>query len=209
MQIYNQYRNDLKDMKCFHTFIAVLLISGLINIASAQDAIDVQPDITRPSVEITVPSGTQNGAFDVTITFSKSVSDFVQDDLSLEGSTATATITAWSADTDNDVYTATITPTTSGTVVLNVAADVATDAADNANTAATEQTVTVLVVVIPDANFSSSNSRYPWLRYGGEDYLIGYAESQESASQGRRDNGSERFGACDEPYHATVVYKLD
>ena len=116
----------------------------------------VTVDVDAPSVTISVPSGTQNSAFDVTITFTESVYNFVQDDLSLEGSTATATITAWSADTDNAVvYTATITPTMSGTVVLNVAADVATDAADNANTAATEQTVTILFMVVPDANLAA------------------------------------------------------
>ena len=44
-------------------------------------------------------------------------------------------------------YTATITPTTSGTVTLDVAANVATDAADNPNTAASE-TVTVNIYLI-------------------------------------------------------------
>ena len=100
-------------------------------------------DVDVPTVEISVPSGTQNSAFDTTITFSESVSDFAQEDLSLSG-TATASITSWVASTDGTTYTATITPTTSGTVILNVAADVATDAADNANTAATEQSVTVV-----------------------------------------------------------------
>ena len=100
-------------------------------------------DTTPPGISISVPEGIQNGAFDVTITFSESVSDFVQDDLSLEGSTAAATITAWSANTDKTVYTATITPTTSGEVILNIAADVATDIANNPNTAAIEQSVSV------------------------------------------------------------------
>ena len=100
-------------------------------------------DTTPPGISISVPEGIQNRAFDVTITFSESVSDFVQDDLSLEGSTAAATITAWSANTDKTVYTATITPTTSGEVILNIAADVATDIANNPNTAAIEQSVSV------------------------------------------------------------------
>ena len=100
-------------------------------------------DTTSPSVSITVPSGTQNGAFSVTITFTEAVSGFVQSELSLMSNTAGATITAWVASSDNTTYTATITPTTSGTVTLNVAANVATDAANNPNTAATSQTVTV------------------------------------------------------------------
>ena len=54
-----------------------------------------------------------------------------------------AGITAWSANTANTVYTATITPTMSGMVTLNIAADVATDTTNNPNTAAIEQSVTV------------------------------------------------------------------
>ena len=100
-------------------------------------------DTTSPSVSITVPSGTQNGAFSVTITFTEAVSGFVQSELSLTSNAAGATITAWVASSDNTTYTATITPTTSGTVTLNVAANIATDAASNPNTAATSQTVTV------------------------------------------------------------------
>ena len=102
----------------------------------------VTVDVDRPTVSITVPPDVQNGAFDVTITFSEAVIGFVQSELSLSG-TATAGITAWSANTANTVYTATITPTTSGMVTLNIAADVATDTANNPNTAAIEQSVTV------------------------------------------------------------------
>ncbi len=98
-------------------------------------------DTEPPSVTIAVPSDTQNGAFEVTITFTESVSDFEQSDLTVSG-TATASITAWST-TDDTVFTATITPTTSGDVVVSVIADVATDAAGNNNTASDSQTVTV------------------------------------------------------------------
>ena len=87
-------------------------------------------DTTPPTVSIAVPSGIQNGPFDATLTFSESVPDFVQEDVSLTG-TASASVTAWSANTENTVYTATITPTTSGTVTVGVAANVATDAANN------------------------------------------------------------------------------
>ena len=94
-----------------------------------------------PTVTIGVPSGTQTGAFDATITFSETVSDFEQADVSLSGSAAS--ITAWRANSDNTVYTATITPAASGTVTISVAADVATNTAGNPNTEATSQTVTV------------------------------------------------------------------
>ena len=108
---------------------------------TASETQTVTIDMTSPGVSLSVPEGIQNGAFDVTITFTESVSDFEQSDLTLSG-TATATVTAW-ASTDDTVFTATITPTTEGEVVLSVAADVATDAASNNNTASETQTVTI------------------------------------------------------------------
>ena len=116
--------------------------SSLVTLVKVTDS-DVNlpdPDTTAPGVSISVPSGVQNGAFDATITFTESVSDFVQADLGLSGA---ASVTGWNANNDNTVYTATITPTASGTVTVSVAANVATDAANNPNTAATSQTVTV------------------------------------------------------------------
>ena len=118
----------------------------------------VTVDVDKPTVSIGVPSGTQNGAFNATITFSETVSGFAQSDVSLTGSAAS--ITSWSANSDDTVYTATITPTASGTVTVSVAADVATDAANNPNTAATSQTVTISLpettpdpaTWMPDAN---------------------------------------------------------
>ena len=104
----------------------------------------VSVDVDKPTVTIRGPSGTQTGAFDVTITFSETVSGFAQSEVSLSGSAAS--ITSWSANSDSTVYTATITPTISGTVTIGVAASVATDAANNTNIAATSITVTTLVV---------------------------------------------------------------
>ena len=86
-----------------------------------------------------MPSDVQNAAFEVTITFTEAVSGFTQSGLSV-GGTASVSITAWST-TDNTTFTAEVTPTGSGQVTLSIAADVATDAANNPNTAATSQTV--------------------------------------------------------------------
>ena len=108
---------------------------------TASETQTVTVDMTSPGVSLSVPEGAQNGAFDVTITFTEAVSGFEQADLSVSG-TATTSITAWTT-TDNTVFTATITPTTSGTVILNIAAEVATDAANNNNTASETQTVTI------------------------------------------------------------------
>ena len=116
----------------------------------------VTVDVDAPSVGIAVPSVAQSGAFDVTITFTEAVSGFEQADLSVSG---TASITGWTT-TDDTVFTATITPTTSGEVTLNIAENVATDTAGNPNTASESQTVTVTVepetVWIPDANLRSA-----------------------------------------------------
>ena len=119
------------------------LLSSLTGLTQIDIPIPDPPDTTAPSVTVSVPSGTQNGAFSVTITFTESVSNFVQSDVSLRGSAAS--ITSWRANSGNTVYTATITPTASGTVTIGVAANVATDAANNQNTAATSKSVTVSV----------------------------------------------------------------
>ena len=119
------------------------LLSSLTGLTYIDIPIPDPPDTTAPGVTVSVPSGVQNGAFSVTITFTESVSNFVQSDVSLRGSAAS--ITSWRANSSNTIYTATITPTASGTVTIGVAANVATDAANNANTAATSKSVTVSV----------------------------------------------------------------
>ena len=118
-------------------------LSPLVTLVKVTDSdVDLpEPDTTAPGVSISVPSGLQNGAFNATITFTETVSGFVQSEVSLTGSATS--ITSWSANSDNTVYTATIAPTASGTVTVGVAASVATDAASNPNTAATSKTVSV------------------------------------------------------------------
>ena len=109
------------------------------NTAAAQQAVTI--DIDVPTVAISDPGTHQNGVFTVTVTFSEAVAGFVREELVL-GGTATAEITEWTP-TNETVYTAEITPTTSGSLTLNVAAGVATDPATNGNTAAAQQAVTI------------------------------------------------------------------
>ena len=90
------------------------LLGSLDSLTDIDIDIPASPDTTGPAVSISVPSGTQTSAFNATITFSETVSGFVQSDVSLTGSAAS--ISGWSANSDNTVYTATITPTASGTV---------------------------------------------------------------------------------------------
>ena len=121
--------------------IADLAMDAASNNNTASESQTVTVDMMPPEVSISVPEGFQNGAFDATITFTEAVSGFEQADFTLSG-TATASITGWST-TDDTVWTATITPTTSGEVVVSVIADLVMDAASNNNTASESQTVTV------------------------------------------------------------------
>ena len=92
-------------------------------------------DNTAPTVAITGVPGTSSAAFTATFTFSEAV--IVVGDITLGNATA-SNFTA----TSTTVYTALITPTANGTVTVDVAADAATDAAGNGNTAATQATST-------------------------------------------------------------------
>ncbi len=103
---------------------------------AAASQFSVKANLTRPTVVITGPTDTQNSAFDVTITFSESVTGFEQSDVTI----GNGSITAFSG--SGSSYTATITPAASGTVTVDVSADVATDSAGNGNTAASQFSVT-------------------------------------------------------------------
>ena len=103
---------------------------------SAASQYSVQADIDAPSVSIEGPTDTQKGPFDVKITFSENVTEFEQNDITV----GNGTITAFSGSDRN--YTATITPAASGTVTVDVPANVATDGAGNSNEAASQFAVT-------------------------------------------------------------------
>ena len=92
---------------------------------------DYVVDNTAPAVTIGGVPATSTAAFTATITFTEPVTGFVKGDITL----ANANATAFTA-TDAMIYTALITPTADGAVTLDVAANAATDAAGNGNTAA-------------------------------------------------------------------------
>ena len=92
-------------------------------------------DQTRPTVDITGPTGAQKGAFKVTITFSESVTGFEQAEVTVGNGTVTSFAGTGS------VATVFITPTASGTVTVDVAENVATDGDGDGNTAATRYSV--------------------------------------------------------------------
>ncbi len=109
-------------------------------------------DRSDPTVTLSTSARepTNASTIPITITFSEVVMGFVQSDLTLENATA-STITPVS----DSVYTFTLMPMTNGVVTVNIAAGVATDAAGNGNTIATQlsrtytPTTTRSVVYLP------------------------------------------------------------
>lgn len=98
-------------------------------------------DTTGPTCTITAPvSSLIVAAFTATFTFSEEVSGFVVGDITLINASASNFATS-----DNITFTATITPTATGTVTIDVSAGVCTDAAGNANIAATQFSVVYMV----------------------------------------------------------------
>ena len=102
---------------------------------TAASRYSVAADLDAPTVTLTGPSDAQTGAFDVTITFSESVTGFEKADVAVGAGTATGFSGSGTS------YTATITPTATGTVTVDVAANAALDGAGNGNTAAGQYSV--------------------------------------------------------------------
>ena len=110
-----------------------------------------QFDLTPPSVTINQASGqtdpTTTSPINFTVVFSEAVTDFATGDVSFTGSTAAGTLVGTVTQTgamDGTTYNVAVSGMTgSGTVVATIAAGVAHDEADNANTASTSSDDTV------------------------------------------------------------------
>ena len=122
--------------------------AGNANTASTSTDNSVLYDATAPTVTVeqagTQEDPTDESSIEFTVQFSETVTGFATGDVTLSGSAGatTATVTA----VDGDTYDVAVTGmSTSGqTVVANVAAAKATDAAGNANTASTSTDNSVL-----------------------------------------------------------------
>lgn len=97
-------------------------------------------DTTAPTVELstTAVDPTNVSPIPMTATFSEPVTGFEATDISVTN----GTVTDSSFDGDGTTYTFTVTPTTDGLVTVDIAGDVAADAASNGNTAATPLSIT-------------------------------------------------------------------
>jgi PKD repeat protein len=110
-------------------------LGGADNIAATQFTIEA--DLTSPTLTISsAAADPTNGAFTTTFTFSEDVTGFDVSDITVGNGTATSF-----AATSTSVYTAVITPSADGTVTVDVAANVAQDAASNGNSAASQFTI--------------------------------------------------------------------
>lgn len=108
--------------------------AGNGNVAATQ--FSVNNDVTQPTIGITTSASTTNSTFTATFTFSENVTGFTLSDITVSNGAASNFST-----TSSSVYSATITPSSEGTVSIDVAASVAVDAANNSNTAAAQSTV--------------------------------------------------------------------
>ena len=125
-------------------------LAGNHNTASTVTS-PVHIDTIVPTVEsIAAPNGTQNGEFDAIITFSEDVTGFDVNDISPLSGDATASVTDLTG--SESTYTATIKATTTGSVIIQVPAGTAQDAAGNGNAVSPEYTVTISIGWMPDKN---------------------------------------------------------
>jgi hypothetical protein len=108
------------------------LTPGVSNVPFSGESYTI--DKTRPTVAITSTASpsTTTSPIPLTFTFSENVTGFAANDVMLAG----GTLDGFSGSGAN--YTASVTPTAAGTVTVNVAANVAQDAATNGNDAATQ-----------------------------------------------------------------------
>ncbi|WP_109699322.1 Ig-like domain-containing protein [Chitinophaga deserti] len=133
--------------------------AGNGNAAAAELAI--MYDGMKPGTVIaTAATSPVNAAFPVTVTFTEAVTGFTAGDVSVTNGTISNFATS-----DNITYSFTVTPIANGNVTINVAANVANDAAGNGNTAATELALAYdglnPVVVLSTTATSPVNAAFP------------------------------------------------
>eukprot|EP00899_Mesostigma_viride_P015383 jgi/Mesvir1/23846/Mv10649-RA.1 len=107
------------------------------NVNTAATPISIVYDTTAPTVLISTASPATNTApITVTVTFSELVSGFTAGDVVFAGGTVTSFVAV-----SGSQYVVELTPSGEGTLTVDVAANVATDAAGNGNTQATQLSI--------------------------------------------------------------------
>jgi len=118
--------------------VTINMAAGLVNdyagnTNNVASQYSITYDGTKPTISITStePNPTKNSTFIATITFSENVTGFVSGNITVSN----GSVTGLSNVTPNQVWNATITPTTNGLVTVNIAAGVVPDNAGNINNA--------------------------------------------------------------------------
>ena len=166
---------------------------GRGNSAAVQYAVEV--DLDPPSVRLSGPAGPVAGAFTVAIEFSEPVSGFETSEVAVSNGTARLSGSGSS-------YAAVITPLASGTVTVDVAANVAQDAAGHDNTAADRYTVSADLVV------PSVTLRGPADVQGGSfTVAIEFSEAVDGfeVSEVAVSNGTARLSGSGSSYAAVIT----
>ncbi|MEG3972879.1 DUF4347 domain-containing protein, partial [Microcoleus sp. T2B6] len=128
-------------------------ISGTDNSGTLQNGATWVTDTIPPTVALTsAAAATVTAAFPVTATFSESTTNFIDTDITVTN----GTVSGFSG--TGTTYNFTVTPTGSGTVTVNIPANIATDAAGNNNTAATALTRTADTTAPTAASFSPADN---------------------------------------------------
>ena len=146
--VFNPTDNRVASASTEKTTFTIQLSDGERNDTDANTTVISSP--VAPTVSLSSLATAPTNGFGITITFSEDVTGFTVGDINVSNGTASA-FNATSA----SVYTALITPTTDGAVTVDVAANVAQDAATNGNTSATQFSITADLTV-PTVTISST-----------------------------------------------------
>ncbi|MEI7514165.1 MAG: Ig-like domain-containing protein [Betaproteobacteria bacterium] len=150
------------------------------NVGATSTGLSVYYDTIAPTVAATPSFDATTGLYTFTFTFSEAVTGFAVDGVTVSGGTASSF-----AATSTTVYTLVVTPSESTSptdLSVDVAGGVATDAAGNDNTAATQVLYSVLYGTSADETFTLDSSKnYVWLD-GGSDTLALTADTDSTAA---------------------------
>ncbi|MFT7007235.1 MAG: hypothetical protein ACJAXJ_001749 [Colwellia sp.] len=169
---------------------------------SAATQYSVSYDVTVATLVISSDASTPtNTSFTATFTFSEAVTGFASADIVVANGSASNF-----AGSDS-IYTATITPSASGAMSVDVAADVAQDSAGNNNSAATQYSITSDVTQ-PTVTISGSGVpvNAPFIvTFTFSEAVTGFALADISVTNGHASN----FAGSGSVYTATIIPTAD
>jgi len=161
--------------------------AGNIGTATATGGLIIDTVAPTVSITSTATSPTTASPIPVTVTFSENVTGFTASGVTITN----GTLSAFTA-TDAKTYTFSVTPNAAGDVTVSVAANSATDAAGNGNTAATPFTITFngtlpAVTLSSTASDPTSTSPIPITATFSED-VTGFTASGITVTNGTVSN---------------------